>query len=379
MPTEPSPPRLTWKQVLNWRVKRHHLGERAAAGRLVAVVARICGLHAQLMSSAELSVWARVEDLPRDEIQRALWHERSLVKTWAMRGTLHLLPSAEYPLWQTWLGTYDHYLKGAFLRAYDLSASELERLIEVIGEVLEGQLLTRDELAQLVGEKFGSKDLSERLKESWGSMLKPAAFKGELCFAPNSGRNIRFTRPRTWLPSAAPVDPQQAMLEVTRRYLGAYGPATREDLARWGGYSPARARKALGALGDQALLVEVEGTESWMLQEHLEEVAGTPSQKSARLLPAFDPYVIGAPRSQPRVLGVEEKPRVFRPQGWVSPVILLNGRIAGIWRHEKKGGSLRVHVEAFGPLPAWARRDIRRETDRLATFLGGEPLLAFDE
>ena len=324
-------------------------------------------------------MWARVEDLPPEEIQRALWHERSLVKTWAMRGTLHLLPSAEYPLWRAWLGSYDHYLKGAWLRAYGLSASELQRLIEVIGEVLDGQMLTREELAQRVGVKFGSNDLPERLTGSWGSMLKPAAFRGELCFAPNSGRNVRFTRPRTWLASASPVDPHQAMHEVIRRYLGAYGPATREDLARWAWYSPARARKALEALGDQALLVDVEGTESWMLREHLEEVAGTPSQKSARLLPAFDPYVIGAPRSQPRVLGVEEKPRVFRPQGWVSPVILLNGRIAGIWRHEKKGGSLRVRVEAFEPLPAWARRDIRRETERLATFLGGEPLLEFEE
>ena len=379
MPTEPSPPRLTWKQVLNWRVERHHLGERAAGGGLLPVVARICGLHAQLMSSAELSVWARVEDVPRDAIQRALWDERSLVKTWAMRGTLHLLPSAEYPLWQAWLGGYDHYLKGAWLRAYGLSGTELERLIEVIGEVLDGQMLTRDELAQRVGERLGSKDLPERMTGSWGSMLKPAAFRGELCFAPSSGRNVRFTRPHTWLAPARPVDPQQAMDEVTRRYLGAYGPATREDLARWGGYSAARARKVLEALGDEVLLVDVEGTQSWMLQEDLEEVAGTPPQKSARLLPAFDPYVIGAPRSQPSVLGADEKPRVFRPQGWVSPVVLLNGRIAGIWRHEKKGDSVRVNVESFETLPAWARRAIRSETERLAAFLGCKPLLDFEE
>ena len=380
MPREPSPPRLTWKQVLNWRVERHHLGERAAAGGLSPVVARICGLHAQLMSSAKLSAWARVENLPRDAIQRALWDERSLLKTWAMRGTLHLLPSAEYSLWRASLGTYDHYLKGAWLRAYGLSASELENLIEVIGEVLDGQMLTREELAQRVGEKLGSKDLPERMTGSWGSMLKPAAFRGELCFAPSSGRNVRFTRPQGWLRPGRPIESQKAMREVTRRYLGAYGPSTREDLSRWwGGFSAAKARKAFEALGDQALLVEVEGTESWMLKEHLEQVAAATPQKSARLLPAFDPYVIGAPRSQPRVLGAEEKPRVFRPQGWVSPVVIVNGRIAGIWKHEKKGGIVRVQVEPFETIPAWARRKVRTETERLAAFLEGEPLLEFED
>jgi hypothetical protein len=365
---------------LNWRVERHHLGERAAADGLSPVVARICGLHAQLMSSAELSAWARVENLPRDAIQRALWDERSLLKTWAMRGTLHLLPSAEYSLWRASLGTYDHYLKGAWLRAYGLSASELEKLIEVIGEVLDGQMLTREELAQRVGEKLGSKDLPERMTGSWGSMLKPAAFRGELCFAPSSGRNVRFTRPQGWLRPGRPIESQKAMREVTRRYLGAYGPSTREDLSRWwGGFSAAKARRAFEALGDQALLVEVEGTESWMLKEHLEEVAAATPQKSARLLPAFDPYVIGAPRSQPRVLGAEEKPRVFRPQGWVSPVVIVNGRIAGVWKHEKKRGIVRVQVEPFETIPAWARREVSKESERLAAFLEGEPLLAFED
>lgn len=138
------------------------------------MVVSICGLHAQLMSSAELSVWARVENLEREEVQQALWEERSLVKTWAMRGTLHLLPSNEFPLWQAALSTYDHYLKGAWLRAYGMSQPELEKLIETIGVVLNGSMLTREELARRVSQEIGSEDLPARLTGSWGSMLKPA-------------------------------------------------------------------------------------------------------------------------------------------------------------------------------------------------------------
>lgn len=104
---------LTWDDVASWRLRRHHLHERARPGGLVGVVSRVCGLHAQLMSSAELSAWARVDRLEADAVASALWQDRSLVKTWAMRGTLHLLPAAEYPMWRAALGTYRHYRKPA--------------------------------------------------------------------------------------------------------------------------------------------------------------------------------------------------------------------------------------------------------------------------
>ena len=101
MPATAAPAaRLDWAQVIAWRAARHHLVERAPAKAMLQVVADIAGLHAQVMSSAELTLAARVDDLGPGAVRRALWEERSLVKTWAMRGTLHLLPSAEFPLWQ---------------------------------------------------------------------------------------------------------------------------------------------------------------------------------------------------------------------------------------------------------------------------------------
>ncbi|MGH2699122.1 MAG: DNA glycosylase AlkZ-like family protein [Actinomycetota bacterium] len=107
-----SQPKLSWRQVMAWRARRHHLDERISKRKAVDVVGEIGGLHAQLMSSAELSLWARVEKLKRDDVEKWLWEDRRLVKAWAMRGTLHLLPH-EYQLWQAGLGTYAHYLKPA--------------------------------------------------------------------------------------------------------------------------------------------------------------------------------------------------------------------------------------------------------------------------
>ena len=106
---------------------RHHLTERAPRNDLLDVVADVCGLHAQLMSSAELTAWARVADLEPDAVATALGDDRTLVKSWAMRGTLHLLPSSEYGLWLGGLSTYRHYLKPAWSKGFGISQDELER------------------------------------------------------------------------------------------------------------------------------------------------------------------------------------------------------------------------------------------------------------
>jgi hypothetical protein len=110
-----------------WRAARHHLVERVPAKATLEVAGRIAGLHAQVLSSAELTLAARVEDLEPDAVQRALWEERSLVKTWAMRGTLHLLPSAEFPLWQAARSTTRLWETGAWQRGFGVTLGELGR------------------------------------------------------------------------------------------------------------------------------------------------------------------------------------------------------------------------------------------------------------
>jgi hypothetical protein len=233
MAASPAPAaRLRWAQVMAWRAARHHLDERVPAKAMLEVAGRIAGLHAQLMSSAELTLWARVEGLEPDAVRRALWSERSLVKTWAMRGTLHLLPAAEFPLWQAALSTRRLWEAGVWQRGFGVSLEELERLNDAVAAALDGRLLTREELAATVGERTGSKRLGDKLLESWGALLKPAAALGLLCFAPNQGQQVRFTRPDTWLGGWTDHDPEAAMDEVTRRFLAASGPVTREDFAR---------------------------------------------------------------------------------------------------------------------------------------------------
>jgi Winged helix DNA-binding domain len=352
---------------------RHQLVERAPRADLLEVVDRIGGLHAQVMSSAELTAWARVEDLEPEAVAEALWSERSLVKLWAMRGTLHLLPARTLGTWLGALGTYDHFLKGAWLRGFGISREELEALIVAIGEALDGELLTREQLGAEVARVVGTPELAEKIHGSWGAYLKPASFRGRLCFAPNAGQRVRFTAPSSWLDGRLEVvDGEAARLEVTRRYLGAFAPVSREDFARWWSVGPAPAGRMLQALGDEAVELNVDGSPRWMLRDHAAQAEAADPRRVARLLPGFDTWVIGAARDSAAQLQAAHKKRVYRDQGWISPVLLVNGRMDGVWKHERKGKRLLVTIEPFGRVPKWARAQADAEAERLAAFLGGE-------
>jgi hypothetical protein len=253
----------------------------------------------------------------------------------------------------------------------------IDALSEAIGRALEGRVLSRDELAAAVEKLTGDRELGEWVGSSWGSYLKPASFRGRLCFAASDDGRVRFTTPETWV--EAPIEmpePADGLREVTRRFLSAYGPATAEELALWwGGYGPARGRRMLEALGDELVEVDVDGGRAWVLAADLAELERAESPPLAQLLPAFDPWVVGAPRRAPALLDPRHRTRVYRPQGWISPVVLVNGRMQGVWRHKRSGQRLLVEVEPFGRLPAWARAQLGAEVDRLTSFLGGELVL----
>ncbi|MDQ3930651.1 MAG: winged helix DNA-binding domain-containing protein, partial [Chloroflexota bacterium] len=112
---------LSWEQVIAWRLSGHHLLERAPKERLLDVVTDVGGLHAQVMSSAELIAWARVEGVTPEDVRKALWEERALVKTWAMRGTLHLLPAREFPTYVGALRTRQGYMRASWLKYFNIT------------------------------------------------------------------------------------------------------------------------------------------------------------------------------------------------------------------------------------------------------------------
>jgi hypothetical protein len=128
----------------------------------------------------------------------------------------------------------------------------------------------------------------------------------------------------------------------------------------------------IAALGEEAVEVEIEGQRAWVLAKDIPDIAAIKWRNIARLLPAFDPWVIGASRSNAALLDTAQRPRVYRPQGWIAPVVLVNGKIVGVWKHTLKGRRLLVTIDPFDNLPAWASDQLEAEARRLAAFLGGQ-------
>jgi hypothetical protein len=355
-------------KALGFRVGRHRLDRRAPTGSLVAVTRELCGVHAQLAASAELALWARVEGLRRDDVREALEQERTLVKTWAMRGTLHLLAADDLALYVAVLGPRWDDPGGAWLRGFGVTKEQYDAILENVPRALGARPQTREQLADRIAEIGGAK-LREKFLSGWGALLKPSARRGDLCFGPNRGRNVTFVRPDRWLRLRAlpRLDQEEARREIVRRFLAAYGPATAADLGRWLGFRVGL-KPMFHALGDELVEVEVAGGPAWLLAADLDVLKTASAPKSVRLLPAFDPYVVGF---RPRGLLVDaaHEPRIFRPQAWFSPVVLVNGRAAGIWERERRGSRLEVRIEPFARLSAATRRAIAEEADRLGEFL----------
>lgn len=211
--------------------------------------------------------------------------------------------------------------------------------------------------------------MREAALTSWGGVLKVSAQLGDLCFGPNRGRNVTFVRPDRWLRRTLRVmDADQARREFMRRLLGAYGVASYDDVYRWLEHSRV-AKELVQSSHDELVEVRVEGRPGWAHERDLDGLAARRRPRGMHLLPAFDPYVIG-PRPREAFVSTEQMRRVFRPHGRVSPVVLVDGRAAGIWSHHLSGDQLRVDVEPFEPLHPRVRKALGEEVELLAAFFG---------
>ena len=368
---------LTWPQVLAFWLERHFLEERAARGDLLTVVSRICGLHAQVMSSAELASWARIDGLASGDVSAALWQERTLVKTWAMRWTLHLFSAADFPLYVAALHTYGYFRSERWLQSYNITLDDMDALLTGFRDALTSDGLTREQLAEAVAQQTGRPHLREALLGGWGTLIKPGAYQGQLVFGPSSGQNVTFVSARHWLGDFPELDPAEARLEIVRRYLSAYGPATPGDFASWWGTARTDAKKLFKALADEVIPISVDGRESWALSTDADALQAAQPSAAVRLLPGFDPYTLGLRRDCESALSAAHKGRVFRQQGWISAVVLAGGRVVGVWTYEVKKKRVIVTVNSFDPLSPAIRAGVAQEAARLGVYFNAEPEVQF--
>jgi hypothetical protein len=367
-------PTLTWPGVTARRMARSGLVDPLAATP-ADVTRAICAAHAQILQAGEVSI-ARRAALTRADVERALWVDRTLVKTFGPRGTVHLVPTADLPMWTGALSSLPQGAPGqpAGVR---FTPDEAATVIAAIGEALADAELTVDELTDELEARLGewaverTMDAFQDRWPRWRQLTSAAAHHGVLCFGRDRGRRTTYTSPHRWLPGFQPEPGESALRALLVSYLRAYGPATPQHLARWLAISTPAATGLFDALAERLRPVELEGTRMWTLAG--DETAPDGPVPGVRLLPYFDAYVVAG---QPRSL-LYPGPAAARaaPTGQAGnyPVVLVDGVVRGIWHQRRSGRRLVITVEMLQPLRPVLERELEEEVALIGRILDADP------
>ncbi|QNP65053.1 winged helix DNA-binding domain-containing protein [Streptomyces genisteinicus] len=363
---------VTWRAAAARRIARQGLD--TPGGSPAGVVGAMLGAHAQVMSAAELSVALRTGGgTTREDVRSALWQERSLVKTYGPRGTVHLLPAADLPLWTGALSAVPSGAPG-MPEGVRMTPEQTDAVIDAIRDALGGgEALTVDELTDAITARTGSW-AGDRVMEAfqdkwprWRQATHTAAHRGVLAFGPVRGRRVTYTSPDV-TPLAGPA----AVTELLARYLRAYGPSTPQWFARWLAAPRTWAARLFAEQAEAGLITEVtyEDGAAWVAAGDTAFDEG-PGHRGVRLLPYFDAYAIAAQPRERLFPGAAWDRALGRGQAGNYPVVLVDGTVAGVWHQRRSGSRVTVTVEPVGPAldaPA-ARRELADRAERVGEVL----------
>jgi Winged helix DNA-binding domain len=372
---------VNWSRANARRLQRHGLLPPAPSGTDPAQIAAvICGAHAQVLSAAELSIALRLEGATRATVQRVLWDEHSLIKTYCPRGTVHLLAAEDLPKWTAALSAMPSH--SPFPDGVRLTYAQADEIVAAIADALADAELTIDELDRAIVDRVGAwagervMPAFQELWPRWRQVVGMASHRGVLCFGPNRGRRVTYTSPRRWRKDFKPAPEDQAIAEVIMAYLYAYGPATPQQFAQWIGAPPVWGIKQFERCKQQLTEVIFEGTPAWVAKDdkkmpHSDQVLG-----SVLLLPYFDAYVVGSHPREPLFPGMATA-RARAPSGQAGnyPVLIIDGIVGGVWHQRRSGRWIEFTVEPLIPLTADQRKALENQVDRIGEILQARPRL----
>ena len=357
---------------------RHHLtGDRRTS--LADVCRDVCGVQAQVFSAAEISLWARCQHTSRDEVRAALIEHRTLVRTACMRETLHLVPAADFGTIVAALKAHRSRQTQQIMARYGVSPEDIRRVTDAALEALAAGPLEKHKLAaHVLGRNLVRGKARKWFELSSWSVTRRAIVEGLVCYGPATGSDARLVLAEQWLGKQETVPTAEAQRVLLRRYLGAYGPATVRDLVKWSGLGMPEAQSIWDALADELAEVSLDdSTKAFILSRDLEPLRNSSLDgRTLRLLPNFDTYLL-AHASKDHLVDRAAYKRVYRNQGWISPTVLVDGRVAGTWSSRQRGKRVIFEIAPFAAFSKGVRAKIEAECAGLGEFLGVEWQMAF--
>ncbi len=357
---------------------RHRLASGWRAPDVETATHAIACLHATDPSTVYLSAWARVDDFTADDLDRALYVDRTVVKHLAMRRTLFVFRRDALPAVQAASSARVAAAEAKRLvkevekaGLHDDGETWLEKACRAVLDVLvPGREATSTELREEVPLLAGSIRYGEG--KSWGGevpigprVLTVLSARGQIVRGSNAGgwttSRPRWSSTQSWLGAPiAPIDEAEAWSTQVRRWLEVFGPGTVKDIQWWLGSTLGQVRAALAVL--DAVEVDMHGSTGVALLGDLEETA--PVQPWAALLPALDPTTMGW---QERLwyLG-DHKARLFDSAGNAGPSAWWDGRIVGGWHQPVND---QIVLDLWEDIGADGSNALQTEAERLATWL----------
>jgi hypothetical protein len=333
-----------------------------------AAAAALFGVQAQILPAAGVSLHNRVDEamaLTESRVDTLLNDQRSLVKLWGQRGTLHLYRAADWPLlhgarsghrsW--WTRRME---KEGRLEEFDATVRHVERILR------NRPTLGRSALRE------ADLSIDEQHLSPWGGVFAELVLRGRACHAGRSANEGLFAHRERWLPDLPWNPPRREVAgrQVARRYLGAYGPASAADLAYWFGGTVSESTAWIRGLGDAATRVHLGGQDVFALTADLDALQAEPPPRNRwpiRLLYRFDPLLL-AHRDKTWLVSPRRYDAVWRPAGHIEPVILRSGRIAGTWRYDRGSSGLQITLRPFRAPGVRYRRQLERLAEGIAGF-----------
>ncbi|MBI5889154.1 MAG: AlkZ family DNA glycosylase [Nitrosomonadales bacterium] len=323
-------------------------------------VAWLGGIQGQDFPGAKWSIGLRLPQAVDADINRAL-DERRIVRTWPMRGTLHIV-AAQDVRWILAL-TSPKNLAGSQRRrdALELDDKTLARCREIFAKALGGgKQKSRVELYAALEDAGISTDGQRGYHILWNSALR-----GLICFAATTDKEQTFALLDEWVAPAKGKTRDEALAELALRYFTSRGPATLQDFIWWSGLGAAEARAGFEAIKSNLLQEKVDKLTYWMPPD-----TAVPGERaSIILLPGFDEYLLGY-KDRSAVLDSAHAEKVCPGgNGMFASTIVIDGRVAGTWKRAVKKSSVEIIASPFDPISKTERRAFSEAAERYASFI----------
>jgi hypothetical protein len=325
-------------------------------------------MQAQEAPAAALAVRVRSRGLTGAAVEAARVTARTVVRTWAMRGTLHLVATEDLGWLLPLLGP--PFVRAMRRRRLELGLDEATctRGLQLLRAALSarGPLTRAEVVEQLAGHGL------PLVGQAAPHLLGRAALEGLICYGPNRGREPTYVLLDDWVPLGRALAPEAARAELVRRYLAAFGPATPEDWAAWSGLPLTTGRAAWQALAGELTEVALDSGPAWLLTARRAWLDDPPSSGPVvRLLGGYDTYLLGY-RRRGGVLDPAHARQVHPGGGVIRPALLVDGRVVGTWRITRSKAGPAVAVAPFAALPTAVQPGLDAEIADVTRFLRDE-------